>query len=186
LRIFSLLALVMALVVMLLFFLNWTYIYNTEYGVEDPIITGFNCLAAGVSGNYTGTNKAIGNMAHPYYSQAQSYALTLSHLTVAAFFILLASIAAFALAAVRNKGYFTKAGFLLSLAVTVLLFISYSVALSMKHGEILSTYCQGNPKCSIRSEIILPALLSLFSLALPVTEIIRRALLKKQYKTESK
>ena len=40
---------------------------------------------------------------------------------------------------------------------------SFIVALSMKNGTILSRYCSGNPACSIKSLIIIPALLALIS-----------------------
>jgi len=185
LRLFSILSFVMALIVLLLFFMNWAYVHNTDVGTEVSV-SGFNCLVSGMSGNYSGTEKTIGDMAMPFYYYAKAESVTLSSLTVAAFFILLVMIVAFALAAVRNKEYFVIAGLVLEVALTALLFACYSVALSMKGAKILSVYCGGNVKCSIRSESVLPALLSLFSLALPVTEIVRRALLKRKYGSETR
>ncbi|MBQ9370134.1 MAG: hypothetical protein IJU10_03560 [Clostridia bacterium] len=185
LRLFPLLSLVMALVLLLLFFMNWAYVFNTDSGTEVSV-TGFNCLVSGISGNYEGTESSIGDMAMPFYYYAKAESVTLSSITVATFFVLLAMIVAFALALIKNKEYFVLAGLVLGVALTGLLFVSNSVALSMKGAKILSGYCDGNVKCSIRSEAILPALLSLFSLALPVTEIIRRALLKKTYLSETK
>lgn len=185
LRLFPLLSLVMGLIILLLFFMNWAYVFNTDSGTEVSV-TGFNCLVSGISGNYEGTESSIGDMAMPFYYYAKAESVTLSSITVATFFVLLAMIVAFALASIKNKEYFVIAGLVLGVALTGLLFVSYSVALSMKGAKILSGYCGGNVKCSIRSEAILPALLSLFSLALPVTEIIRRAHLKKTYLSETK
>ena len=185
LRLFPILALTVALILLLLFFMDWAYVYNSDSGTEVSV-TGFNCLVSGISGNYEGTESSIGDMAMPFYYYAKAESVTLSSITVATFFVLLAMIAAFALASIKNKEYFIIAGLVLGVALTGLLFVSYSVALSMKGAKILSGYCEGNVKCSIRSEAILPALLSLFSLALPVTEIIRRALLKKTYLSETK
>lgn len=182
LRLFPLLGLVMALVVLLLFFVSWSYIYNSDptIGVEEKI-SGFNCFTAGISGNYSGTASVLGSMdIFNYYAGA--YTVKIGTVTVVAFFLLLAEIAAFIVGAIKNKGLFSYVALALGAAVVALLFVCYSIGLSMKDAEILSGFCQGNPKCSIRSEAILPALLSLFSLVIPVVEIIRRALLKKAYK----
>lgn len=185
LRLFPILALALAVVVLFLFFTDWAFVHNTDVGTEVSV-SGFNCLVSGTSGNYSGTEKAIGDMAMPFYYYAKAESVSLAGLTVAAFFVLLATIVAYALAAIRNQEGFNIAGLVLSFALMVLLFSCYSTALSMKNAKILSDYCSGNVKCSIRSEAVLPALLTLFSLALPVAEIIRRALLKKAFGAEKK
>ena len=185
LRLFPILALAVAIIVLFLFFTDWAFVYNTDSGTEVSV-SGFNCLVSGTSGNYSGTEKAIGDMAMPFYYYAKAESVALSSVTVAAFFVLLATIVAYALASVTNKEHFNIAGLVLGFVLMVLLFVCYSKALSMKDAKILSDYCGGNVKCSIRSEAILPALLMLFSLALPVAEIVRRALLAKGYKAETK
>ena len=48
----------------------------------------------------------------------------------------------------------------LSIAETALLIACFVASLSMKKGEILSVYCGGNVKCSIKSNVILPIITS--------------------------
>jgi len=125
LRYFPVIAFVLALVVFLMFFMDWSYIYNSDPSIgTEAGITGFNCLAAGTSGNYSGTNSSIGKfMAAPFYLYAKNYVVSLSAVTVAAFFVLLAEIICFILAAITNKEGLNIAGLVIGVAVTVLLFI---------------------------------------------------------------
>ena len=160
--------------------MDWAAVYNTDISGNEVRISGFHCLTAGLSGNFTGTDAAIGDMAVPFYLYAKAESVALAGLTIAAFFVLLAEIIVQVVALIKNNAIFTLIAAGLGLALGVLLVLCHSTGISMNDAQILHTYCSDNPACSIRSDAILPALLAFFSLALPVAETVKRCQLKKK------
>ena len=179
LRYLSLLSLLFAIAILLFMFVNWAAVYNVSSGIEVKI-SGFNCVASGLSGNYTGTGSAFGDMAVPFNYYAASYVKKLALITVVAMFVSIARILIEIFASVSNKqGAFNVLGIAVGTAQTALFILCYVVALSMKDARILSGYCNNNPDCSIVSLAILPAVFAFLSLAAPILGLALSAKAKK-------
>ena len=172
LRFLSLASLLFAGLLLIFMLVNWAAVYNTDSGIEVKI-SGFNCVAAGLSGNYTGTDAAFGDMAVPFHYYAESYVKTLSVLSVIVMFVSIARILVEIFASITNKqGAFNFLGIGFGAAQSALFIWCYSVALSMKDARILAVYCGGNPACSIVSTAILPAVFAILSISIPVLGLI--------------
>ncbi len=149
-------------VVLLLFFVNFAYVYNTDEGMGTEVaINGWACLAAVLTGNFSGTASVYGDMSVPFYYYAADWCTLLAAFTVVTFFLILINIILQIVTIVTKKHALNAAAIALDILIAVLLIVCFAVALSMKDAKILSTYCKNNPACSIRSLAIIPAILSL-------------------------
>ena len=175
-------ACIIAVIVVLLFFLNWAYVNNTDVGVEVKV-SGFNVFIAGITGDYSSPSSEVGDMAIPFYMYAKSYSESLGILTVVALFSAVATLvlcvinAVFALLKKNRILNYPLAA--TSLVTAVLLILCFTTALSMKDAQILSVYCGGNVKCSIRSLAVIPAVLSIAVTVLAVLQIVKSVKIKK-------
>ena len=166
LRNFPIICLALSVLTILLFLVNFAEVFNTDYGAEVKI-SGFNTFFAAITGQYTSEKAIFGNMAVPFNYYAESYVHTLGILTLIAVVLTLANL----VVQIVNVATNTKNSELnlISLILGVLqagvLIACFIVALSMKDAKILSTYCSGNPKCSIRSYAIIPAITALIGAA---------------------
>ena len=70
-------ALIGCIALLLFYFVGWSYIYNTEAGVEIGV-NGWNLIAAFLSGNYKGVGGAVGNVSMPFYYYAKNITVALS------------------------------------------------------------------------------------------------------------
>ena len=162
--VFPLSAFILTAVTLLLFFVNWALVYNTDMAGAEVKISGFNVLFASLGGNYDSAKH--GDMAVPFYYYAKSYCESLGVLTAIAFFVLLANLVSNALAFSLKAYKINAVSALLSVVEFGLLLACFIVALSMKNSEILSKYCSNNPACSIRSTAIVTALCSAVGFAI--------------------
>ena len=87
------------------------------------------------------------------------------------------------LAALKDRKVLDYITLTLGAVITALLFAGYAAALSIDKTDIVNNWCGPSLVgiCVVRSEMILPALISLFALAFPIAKIVRRALLRKRY-----
>jgi len=155
-----------SIAIILCFFFNWVYIYNTDISGSEVSISGFNTLFAAFSGNYSNAGKLFGDMAVPFYYYAADYCRILGILTISAFIISVLNLACQSIAA-YGKAQTLSIVCLVSGIIQVILFVAcFSVALSFKNTEILSKYCGGNPACYIKSLAIIPAIISAIICAL--------------------
>ena len=172
LRLLPLLSLLIAGVLLLMMLVNWAAVYNTNSGIEVKV-SGFQCVRAGISGNYTSADAAYGDIAVPFNYYAAGETHSLCTVSVIVLFVIVAHLVVLLFATITNKqGVFNLLGIVFSLAEFSLFIACYAVALSMKDASILSTYCNGNPACSIVSTAIVPALVAFFSVAVPVLALI--------------
>ncbi|MBO4594280.1 MAG: hypothetical protein J5697_01090 [Clostridia bacterium] len=171
-----------SILVVLAFFLNWAYVHNTDVGVEVKI-SGFNTLIAALTGKYSSAENFVGDMAMPFYYYAETYCETLGIYTVIAFFAAVAqlifSAINLAFALIYKKRFLNYPLAALSVLTAVMITVCFIVALSMKNADILSVYCGGNVKCSIRSLAVIPAILALSSGVLSVVQAVRIRKIKK-------
>ena len=186
LRFFPLISLVIVLVLFLLMLTNWAAIYNTDIAGNEVEVSGYNCVSAGLSGNYTSTDKdAFGDMAVPFYYYAPNETRSLCGTTAAVLFVLIVHALIMVFAVITNKqGAFNILDIIFSIAESALFIACYAVAVSMNTSGILPGYCNSNPACSVQSHAILPALFAIFSIAAPVLAMVFDFRNKKQARLE--
>ncbi len=172
-RLFPLAALLLTVVLLLFMMVNWAAIYNTSMEDNEIEISGYNCVSAGLSGNYTSMDTGrFGNMSVFNY-HAASYVYTLSVISVIVLFVLIVHGFINLFALITNKqGAFNVVGIVFAAAEAALFIACYAVALSIKDSGILTTYCNDNPACSIQSHAVLPALFAIISLAAPILAMV--------------
>ena len=172
LRAFPVVALVFSIGALLLFLADWAAVFNTAMNGNEVRVSGFNCLTAALGGNFTGTGSAFGDIAVPFNYYAKAATHSLSYWTIAAFAVACVSIVVNLLAAATNKQPLNVVSAAVFAAEGALLIVCFAIALSMKDANILSGYCNNNPACSIKSQAILPAILSLLAIGLPIASLI--------------
>lgn len=169
-KVISLFSFFFVVVILLLMFVDWAAVYNTDIAKNEVEISGFNCVSSGLSGNYASPNKGrFGDMAVPFNYYASSYVRPLAKLSAAVMFVVVVHIlvALFSVIAKKKKPFFCLC-VLLAVTEAVLFILCYAKGLSMKNSMILHSYCKDNPACSIHSQAIIPAIFSILYLALPI------------------
>ena len=186
LRFFPLITLVITVILLLLMLADWAAVYNTTIAGNEVRISGFNCVSAGLSGNYSSENQAtFGDMAMPFNYYAGTFLRTLCALSVAVLFVVIVHLLIEVFATITNKqGAFNIIAIIFTVAEAALFIACYAVAISMKNAEILSGYCQGNPACSIQSQAIIPAVFAILSLATPILTILGERKIGKEMASE--
>lgn len=160
LRNYPIICLAISVLILLLFLVNFAEVFNTDVGAEVKI-SGFNTFFAAITGQYTSEQAIFGNMAVPFNYYAESYVHTLGILTLMAMILTLANLAVQIVAVSIKKSALNVAACAIGAVQTAVLIACFIIALSMKDAKILSVYCSGNPKCSIRSFAIIPAIFAL-------------------------
>ena len=142
------LALVAAL---LLFFLSWGYIYNTDIAGAEVSFRGWAALAGALTQNFTTMGGIYQDLAVPFYYYAPGYTTAAAWLTLVAFIALAAGLVIQCLLLFMKAHKTALAGAILNAVTGIGLIAVHLVVLSMKNSDILPIYCSGNPACSIRS-----------------------------------
>ena len=173
LRLFSLAALLLAIILLLFMLSNWAGIYNTSIEDYEIKVSGYNCVSAGISGDYTSADTArFGNMAVFNY-HIPAYIQKLCALSVVVLFVVIVHVIVSLFALITNKqGAFNVIGIVFAVAEAALFIACYAVGISFNHAGILTTYCNNNPACSVQSNAILPALFAIVSLSAPILAMI--------------
>ena len=182
LRLFPLASLVVVVILLLLMLTHWVAIYNTSLEGNEVEVSGYNCVAAGLSGNYQSADESsYGNMAVFEY-HAKNYIEKVSVVTVVVLFVVIAHLLVQFFAVITNKQkVFNILTIIFAAAETALFIACYALALSVKDSGILTTYCNNNPACSIQSQAILPAVFAILSLASPILAIISEKKIEAQF-----
>ena len=160
LRNYPIICLALSVLTLLLFLVTFAEVYNTDFGAEVKI-SGYNTFFAAITGQYASENTLFGDMWLPFNYYAESYAHTLGAFTLIAVILTIANLAVQIVTVATKKSAINVAAFALGIVQFGVLIACFIVALSMKDAKILSDYCSGNPKCSIRSYAIIPALTAL-------------------------
>ena len=154
-------ALVGCVALLLFYFCGWSYIYNTEYGVEIGI-SGWNLIVAFLTDGYSSLRTGVGSISVPFYKYASSITVALSILAFVSFiFVLITTGLVIANLCLKNKRVISKIIHVMFYLLGAIFIASIVVALCMKHGRILRTYCSGNPACSMQTLIFFQAILSI-------------------------
>ena len=166
------------------------YVHNTamtENGGQEVWVRGSAFLKALFSGTYTSADAGYDNLAVPFYYYAKAYcqpAALLTLFSVVSAVLTIFSAALSLVMAIWKKEYlFTFLTLVFSVLTTVLIFVLFGIALSMANGDILTTYCNNNPACSIRSDVIWGAILSLLTVAANIFAVIKFVQIEKVRKS---
>ena len=90
-------------IAIILFSLTWASVYNSDMSKAEVQISGWNCLVAALTGNYSSPESVYGDMAMPFYYYATEYCERLSIFTLISFIVLLGSIVLQVLTIVLKK-----------------------------------------------------------------------------------
>ena len=170
--------------VIVCYFFNWVYVYNSDYGIEVKA-SGFSFIAAALSGKYSSADKIYGDLAMPFYYYAKTSCETLGAVTLTAFILNVLAVIVLFIVRITKMQLLSFISVLFSLISFALLITSFVVALGMKNDKILSVYCGGNPKCYIGSLSILTALVSFAGTAIQSVGAIRFLLLHADYRKKA-
>ncbi len=172
-RLFPAIGLAVTVMVILLFLVDFGAVYNSDMGKNEVKISGYNCVVAGICGNYDGTEKSIGDMAVPFNYYAHDYVKPMSIITAFAFFVvLLVAVLQIAMTATNRHGLAIPTA-ALSLVAAGLLIAAFAIGTSIRSSRILPVYCGGNPVCSIHSHAIFPALFALGNVATSILAFVK-------------
>ena len=170
---FSPIAIGVIVFTLLLFFVPWTNIYNTDIYGSEVSVSGWSYLIASITGHYASVSSVYGDLAVPFYYYAESYVVSLGTWTLLAGIALILSLAVQIVATARKSPVLHIPSAVLSILAAVFLIIAFASALSMKNSDILPIFCSGNPACSIRSSAIAPALFAIGAAVLSIFASIR-------------
>ena len=164
-RIFPAIGIALTIMTILLFLLDWGAVFNTDLDGNEVRVSGYNCLVAGISDNYTDTSASIGDMAVPFNYYAHDYVVPMSKVTVFGFFLaILVLLLQIVMIASNHHGLAIPTA-VLAVASSALIIAAFAIGTGMRNSQILPIYCGGNPKCSIHSHAIFPALFMLGNVA---------------------
>ena len=176
--IFSKIGSAINVVVLLLCFLPFVGIYNTDMPGIEIQVNGWNALFCGLSGNYTATGAIYGNMdIFNYYAEEACHGLGLWGMI--AMLVLVAALAVTLAAAIGKQPVLCVCAFVLNLAGFVLLILAYRSGMAVAQSNIIEVYCQNNPACSVESYATIPAVLMLVCTVLHGIAAVKALKLKK-------
>ena len=170
--------------VIVCYFFNWVYVYNSDYGIEVKA-SGFSFIAAALSGKYSSADKIYGDLAMPFYYYAKTSCETLGAVTLTAFILNVLAVIVLFIVRITKMQLLSFISVLFSLISFALLITSFVVALGMKNDKILSVYCGGNPKCYIRSLIVFAVIASFVGTVIQSVGAIKFLILHTEYKIKT-
>ena len=140
-------------ILFLFFFFGWSYIYNTEYGVEIGI-NGWNYICLGFSHAFKSTNTGLFGNVDSFYYYVKGLVVAETIITFIAFWLVVAlSVIAGFNVRKANRKLVLIAG-IASVVLAIVFLGCFVVALSMTP-KMVSGYCGGNKKCSVHSLALL-------------------------------
>ncbi len=166
---------IVAVALLLCYFFGFSYVYNTEYGVEAGV-NGWNYIFACFSWTFKSSASIYGDgLAVPFNYYAKYFVRVLSVATTVSFVTILA----FTVLTVLNIVKFNKkieiASMIILYVIAFIFLVCIVTALAMNGSDILPIYCSGNPKCSIATLTFIPFFVSLIA-AISHSVFIRKSL----------
>lgn len=151
-----------AIIAVLLTFLPFAEVYNSDIGGAEVSVNGYNFFLAFFTRDFSSSSTGwYGDMAVPFYFYAKGKTVALSTLSFLAISSALAVLVLSILVCWKIK---VKKGLFLTITggfagfSGLIYFISFITGLAMSGDKILSTYCNNNKACSIKSYAIFSAL----------------------------
>ena len=162
--IFPIIALALSVLILLLLFVNFVDIYNTTPGVGvENKVSGWSFAMSALTGKFTSPESIYDDMAMPFYYYAAKWCESVAIFALLSVIVIILNAAVQVVAIVKRFHILNCVSAILSFVTAALLIVCFAQGLAMKNGEILSTFCSGNPACSIRSFAIFPALFAVGS-----------------------
>ena len=163
---YSIIALCFLVIALLMFFLNWLEIYNTDIPGIEISVSGFSAAICGLTGNYTYPESIYGMMAAFYYwvpGPCPALGLT----ALAALIALAAALVLSILTVAKDLHRFDIPAAVLCVISAVLMIAGFVIAKGMEP-DMIAGYCSGNPACSLKSHALVPAVVMLISAVINV------------------
>ena len=151
-------SLVMVAILFLFYFFGWSYVYNTEYGVEIGI-NGWNYICLGFSHAYKSTNKDVFGDVDAFYYWVKHFVEAETIITFVSFFL---AVGLTVLAAFDIKKANKRLSLIIGIVSVVLALVflgCFVVALTMTP-KMVKGYCSGNKNCSVHSLALIPFFLT--------------------------
>lgn len=158
--IFPIVAAGLSVLVLLLFFVSFSDVYNNAVKSLEFNVSGWSYFVAGLTGNYTSPTLAGGFLAVPFYSHAQEWTEAVGTLTVVTMFVVLLNLILQIVTAIKKFNGLNIVSAVLSLATAILLIVIMAKVVDMKNATIISDYCN-NPDCEVRTFAMFPMLVAL-------------------------
>ena len=162
--IFPCIALGLSVLLLLLFFVTFSDVYNTETKSLEFKVNGWTYFAAGLVGNYSSVEWAGGFLAVPFYKFAEEWVEAVGTLTVITVFVALFNLIIQLVTVLKKFNGLNVVSAVMSLATSILLIVVMAKTIDMNNAKIISDYC-GNPACEVRSCAIFPAIVAFGSCA---------------------
>ena len=156
-KIFPWLAVAACAVAALLFFLNFSAIYNTDLSGNEIWVTGYHYVFAALTNGFTSPNEALYGSIDIFNHFAPSAIVTTGICSLLGLIFTAACLALSVIAGAWKKYGLALYAFISAAAGFIALFVAFIASLSAGPAMIAG-YCLGNPKCSLTSLAILPAL----------------------------
>ena len=152
-------SLVLIGILFLSLFFGWSYIFNTDSGVEIGV-NGWNYVCLSFTWYFKTTNEVLfGNVAAFYY-YVKHIVVVLTVVTAVAFYLLVA-LAPIAFINIKKSSVkLATVNGILSVVLAVVLLVCFIVSLCMGP-KMIKGYCSSNPKCSVCSLAILPMFIAI-------------------------
>ena len=170
LRNFPLIAIGISVLFLMLFLLDFGYIYNTgmnsgKGGIEVHF-SGFNAFFAMITGGYSSADKIYGDIAVPFYYYAKDHTVIICVFSFIAILFTVSDIVVSVLNVALKKPFLSVVSLCLKTLTFISALVAFIAALAMANSQILPVYCSGNPACSIKSLAIIPAIIAAIGAAI--------------------
>ena len=147
-------------VALLLFFVPFICIYNTDIPGIEIKVGGFSGALCALTGQFTNVGAVFGNM-DIFNHFAPTHCKAAAICAAAAAVLLLASLVMCVLLSLGKAPALHTPAAAIQMLAGIALIVGFAFALAMSKTQLLPEYCSGNPACSVRSFAILPAILAL-------------------------
>ena len=146
------------------FFLDWIYIYNGASDAKGVIgveiyNSGFKLLMALFGNGFESENAFYDNLfLFNYYASGPVHVLAVVALIMLIVLIALITINVIGTVKKNHKLFYVNCGLSIALAITTLVGV---ISVSQASGPMISGYCSGNPNCSLQTFLTLPLIISI-------------------------
>ena len=172
--IFPIIALVVSVLVLLLYFVTFAGLYNAQAPEgNEGLIKGWTFVSAALTGNYTSTELAGGKLAVPFYAFAPEWCETIGVVALFAAVLFIVNVILQVFTIVRKMNVLNIVSAVIGLVASVLLIVCYATAVDLVNSPILPDYCNNNPACSFGSYSIIPAIVALGGTAASVVASVK-------------
>lgn len=157
---------------LLCYFFNWAYVYNTRVGVGTEVkVSGWSFIIAALTRTYSSGDAVYGDLAIPFFYYAKNWCEKLGVLTLISLCVAVCTAVAELLVVFKKKYKLTFVSCALQVAQVVLLFICNKIAIDMNDSDIIPIFCSGVAECSVKSAIYVSIIVALVGAACSILSL---------------